>query len=77
VSRVDENERGSVVGTTTLFLDLAFGLAPAVLGALAGLTGYGPTFVVGGAIAASGSLLLFLRRGSVRAPVAQPPTLAP
>jgi len=76
VSRVDETERGSVVGTTTLFLDLAFGLAPAVLGALAGLTGYGPTFVVSGAIAATGSLVLYLRRGSVTAPAVQPPTLA-
>jgi hypothetical protein len=74
VSRVDETERGTVVGTTTLFLDLAFGLSPALLGGLAGTTGYGPTFVVAGAIAAAGSLLLYLRRGSVTAPVA-PPTL--
>ena len=31
-SRVDETERGAVVGTTTAFVDLAFGLSPALLG---------------------------------------------
>ena len=32
VSRVGEGERGSVVGTTSAFVDLSFGLAPAALG---------------------------------------------
>ena len=39
VARVDETERGSVVGTTSAFLDLSFGLAPAVLGVVAGASG--------------------------------------
>ena len=38
-SRVDETERGTVVGTTTVFLDLSFGLAPAVLGLAVGGVG--------------------------------------
>ena len=44
VARVDETERGSVVGTTSAFLDLSFGLAPAVLGVVAGVTGYAAAF---------------------------------
>ena len=41
VARVDETERGAVVGTTTAFLDLSFGLSPAILGLVAGAGGYG------------------------------------
>jgi MFS family permease len=73
VSRVDDAERGSVVGTTTVFVDLSFGFAPAVLGAMAVQTGYAATFVVSAVIAAFGSALLFARRASV----APRPTLQP
>lgn len=47
---------------TSLFLDAAFGLSPAVLGLMAGLTGYGPTFLVSAFIAASASAYLLVRR---------------
>lgn len=62
VQGVDPAERGAVVGTTSLFLDAAFGLSPAVLGLMAGLTGYGPTFLVSAFIAASASAYLLVRR---------------
>jgi MFS family permease len=65
VSRVDETERGTVVGTTTLFLDLSFGLAPAVLGLAAGIVGYGGTFVISSGVAAFGWALLLARRGTL------------
>jgi MFS family permease len=72
VSRVPETERGTVVGTAALFLDVAFGVAPVVLGLIAGVTGYGPTFLVSAALAAAASGLLFLRRGAVGLPLAVP-----
>jgi MFS family permease len=58
VSRVAPGERGTVVGTASLFLDLAFGAAPVVLGSIAGTTGYGPTFLVSAGLAALGCALL-------------------
>lgn len=58
VARVPVDERGTVVGTTTVFLDLAFGIAPLVLGVIAGTTGYGFTFVLSGALAAIGWVVL-------------------
>jgi MFS family permease len=69
VSRVDEMERGSVVGTTTAFVDLSFGVGPAVLGFLAGSIGYDGAFVVSAVIAAVGAVVLALRRHTL---VAQP-----
>jgi MFS family permease len=68
VSRVDEMERGTVVGTTTAFVDLSFGLSPALLGLAAGVIGFGGTFVVSALIAAGGSVLLAVRRGAVARP---------
>jgi MFS family permease len=65
VSRVGELERGTVVGTTTAFVDLSFGLAPAMLGLAVGVVGLGGTFVISALIAAFGSLLLFGRRDAV------------
>ena len=65
VSRVPPEERGTVVGTATLFLDLAFGVAPVVLGLIAGRTGYGPTFLISAALALCGSALLLARRGAL------------
>jgi MFS family permease len=58
VSRVSEMERGSVVGTASAFLDLAFGLAPAVLGIVAARVGFGGVFIAGAAASALGLLVL-------------------
>ena len=58
VSRVSEMERGSVVGTASAFLDLAFGLAPAVLGIVAARVGFGGVFLVSAAVSAIGFVAL-------------------
>ena len=72
VSRVAPEERGTVVGTTTVFLDLAFGIGPVVLGAVAARSGYGVAFVVAGASAAFGCALLLSRRSASGRSVAAP-----
>jgi MFS family permease len=64
VMGVPADERGAVVGTTSLFLDVAFGLSPALLGLLAGTTGYPATFLVSGLVAAAGAGWLLLRGGA-------------
>lgn len=61
VMGVPADERGAVVGTTSLFLDVAFGLSPAVLGLLATVTGYPPTFLVSAVVAAIGAAWLLVR----------------
>jgi MFS family permease len=66
VSRVGPAERGSVVGTASAFLDLAFGIAPASLGLIADASGYAGAFLASAVISAAGSLLLLIRRDSVR-----------
>jgi len=66
VSRVPPAERGSVVGTASAFLDLAFGIAPASLGLIADASGYPGAFLVSAIIAACGSLLLVIRRDAAR-----------
>jgi MFS family permease len=58
VSRVSEMERGSVVGTASAFLDLAFGLAPAVLGIVAARVGFGGVFLVSAVVSAIGFVAL-------------------
>jgi MFS family permease len=58
VARVPPEERGTVVGTATLFLDLAFGIAPVVLGGLAELAGYPAGFAGAAAISGLGAVLL-------------------
>jgi MFS family permease len=68
VSRVPPEERGTVVGTTTVFLDIAFGVAPVVLGVIAAEAGVGQTFLLSAAIAALGSGVLVARRRSLRVP---------
>ncbi len=65
VMGVPPAERGAVVGTTTLFIDVAFGLSPAALGLLAGVTGYPATFLVSAVVAATGAAWLLLRGGSL------------
>lgn len=69
VARVDESERGSVVGTTSAFLDLSFGLAPAVMGLVADAAGFPAAFLLAAAVAALGSGVIAARRTSlVRVP---------
>jgi MFS family permease len=70
VSRAPASERGSVVGTTTVFLDLVFGFAPVILGAIADRSGYGTIFLVSAVLAAAASALLVLNRERIARPVA-------
>lgn len=70
VQGVPSDERGAVVGTTGVFLDVAFGLSPAVLGVLAASSGYPPTFLVSSVVAAVGAAYLLIRRPGQ--PVAAP-----
>jgi MFS family permease len=70
VSRVPPEERGTVVGTTTVFLDLVFGFAPVVLGLVADRGGYGATFLVSAGFALLASAMLVLRRASLERPIA-------
>lgn len=65
VSRVPATERGTVVGTVTLFLDVSFGIAPVVLGFIANRAGFGPTFLFSAVLAVLASLLLVARRRSL------------
>jgi MFS family permease len=66
---VPADERGAVVGTTGVFLDVAFGLSPAVLGLIAASTGYPPTFLISSIVAATGAGYLLIRRPGQPAPV--------
>lgn len=56
------DERGAVVGTAGLFVDAAFGLSPAVLGLIASVIDYPPTFLVSAVIAAIGAAYILVRR---------------
>jgi MFS family permease len=58
VHGVPAGERGAVMGTTSAFLDLGFGLGPATLGFVAATVGRGGTFLVGAAVAAAGLVLV-------------------
>jgi MFS family permease len=58
VSRVSEMERGSVVGTASAFLDLSFGVAPAIFGIVAKQVGFGGVFIAGAVASALGFVLL-------------------
>ena len=62
VSRVPPAERGTVVGTATIFLDVVFGIAPAALAFIADAMGYRPTFLVSAVLAATAAGLLASRR---------------
>ena len=71
VERVSPQERGSVIGTTSAFLDLALGVGPATLGLVGAALGRPGTFLAGAAVAALG--LVFVVIGRVgRAPVPAP-----
>ena len=66
VSRVPATERGMVVGTATVFLDLAFGVAPVVLGFVADTSGYRTTFLVSAFLAVIAVTVLRTTRMSFR-----------
>lgn len=71
VEGIPANERGSVMGTVSAFLDVGFGLGPATLGFVAAGFGRGGTFLAGAAVAAAGLVLVIatnLGRPSVSAP---------
>jgi MFS family permease len=72
VARVPPTERGTVVGTATVFLDVVFGMAPVALGFVADATSYGATFLVSAALAIVAALLLVARRESLERPLAAP-----
>jgi MFS family permease len=72
VSRVPPEERGTVVGTATVFLDVAFGFAPVVLGLIADAAGYPATFLASAVLALAAGGLLVARRASIAAPLPSP-----
>jgi MFS family permease len=55
---VPPRERGAVIGTTSAFLDLAFGVGPVMMGFVAAAVGRPGTFVVGSGVAAAGLALV-------------------
>jgi MFS family permease len=62
VAGVPANERGAVMGTTSAFLDVGFGLGPATLGFVAAAVGRGGTFLAGAAVAGAGLVLVVATR---------------
>jgi predicted MFS family arabinose efflux permease len=62
VEGVAPRERASVIGTTSAFLDLAFGLGPATLGFVAAAIGRPGTFLAGAAVAVAGWVLVVATR---------------
>lgn len=72
VGRVDESERGSVVGTSSAFLDLSFGISPAVLGAIASAGGYPAAWLLSAGVAALGATIIALRRDALATPSPEP-----
>jgi MFS family permease len=66
IQRVPADERGSVVGTTSVFLDLAFGLAPVALTPLADAGGYSLAFLVSAVVAAIGVVIIGATRLATR-----------
>ena len=69
VSRAPATERGRVMGTTTVFLDIAFGAAPVVLGFVADGSGYRATFLVSAGLAVVAATILGAGRRSFRHPL--------
>ncbi len=55
-----------MIGTTSAFLDLAFGLGPAALGFVAAAIGRPGTFLAGAAAAAAGLVLVVWTRLGAR-----------
>ncbi len=72
VSRVPASERGTVVGTTTVFLDIVFGIAPVALGFVVDAAGYRASFLVSALLAVVAVGILGVGRASFRLPVPAP-----
>lgn len=66
VEGVPPNERGAVMGTTSAFLDVAFGLGPATFGLVAAGVGRSGGFIVGAAVAAAGLWLVIATKLGAR-----------
>ena len=64
VGRAAAAERGSVVGTASVFLDLSFGLAPVILAPIAVAAGYPAVFLASAAVAGTGVVVLLVVRTS-------------
>ncbi|HET7828214.1 MAG TPA: MFS transporter [Candidatus Limnocylindrales bacterium] len=62
LARAPADERGSVVGTGSLFLDLAFGIAPVVLAPIAVTAGYPAIFLASALLAVVGLFVLAATR---------------
>jgi MFS family permease len=62
VTGISASERGAVMGTTSAFLDLAFGLGPATLGFVAAAIGRDAIFLAGSAVAVAGLALVAVTR---------------
>jgi MFS family permease len=58
VERVTPGERAAVIGTTSAFLDVAFGVGPVALGFVAASLGRPGTFLAGAVAAAAGLVLV-------------------
>jgi MFS family permease len=73
VAAVPRAERGAVLGTFSSALDLAFGVGPVALGAVATVSGFTGAFLAAGAVAFAGLLLLVATRTAVRRPLVAGP----
>jgi predicted MFS family arabinose efflux permease len=58
VAGVRANERAQVMGTTSAFIDLAFGVGPVAMGFVAGAFGRPAAFLTGAAVAVAGLVLV-------------------
>lgn len=63
--RAPDTERGSVMGTTSAFIDLGFAVGPASLGFVAAAAGRPAAFLAAAAVAVGGLVLLVARRRSL------------
>ncbi|HJT64527.1 MAG TPA: MFS transporter [Candidatus Limnocylindria bacterium] len=68
-------ERGALIGTTSAFIDLGFGVAPITLGLVANGAGYPVTFVVSAVIAGVGLALLLVGYRARPAPADREPDI--
>jgi predicted MFS family arabinose efflux permease len=62
------SERGAIVGTMAAAFDTAYGLGAVTMGGAAAAFGYRGVFLAASGVAASGAVLLFLRRRAEAAP---------
>lgn len=72
VAGVPPSERGAVIGTFSAFIDLAFGVAPVILGVVANAAGYEAVFLASAVVALAGSALVVVRVGRVPRPAGVP-----